>query len=68
MTQNLDNEADLLFKMIEDRYGDRLSDEQLEKVRKELDSVLESAQTLRATKLDNGVPPTTGFLPGSDDG
>lgn len=66
MTHNLDDEADLLFRMLKDRYGDRLTAEQLEKVREELDGSLGNSEVLRATKLDNGVPPTTGFLPAHD--
>ena len=66
MTYNLGDEADLLFKMLDDRYGDRLTAEQLEKVREELDGNLGNAEVLRATKLDNGVPATTGFLPAHD--
>lgn len=57
------NEAKLLFNLVRERYGDRLTTEELEEVRKGVDGLTEAAQTLRAQKLENGDEPFSTFVP-----
>ena len=56
-------EAETLFQMISDRYGDRLDAEQLEGVRKGVETIAEAAQALRDVKLENGDEPLSIFTP-----
>ena len=56
-------EAETLFQMISVRYGDRLDAEQLEEVRKGVETIAEAAQALRAVKLENGDEPLSIFTP-----
>ena len=56
-------EAELMFDVVRERYGDRLDDEQLEEVRKGVEGIFEAAQTLREIKLENGDEPFSMFVP-----
>ena len=56
-------EVETLFQMVSDRYGDRLDAEQLEEVRKGVETIAEAAQALRAVKLENGDEPLSIFTP-----
>ena len=56
-------EAELMFDVVRERYGDRLDDEQLEEVRKGVEDIFEAAQTLREIKLENGDEPFSMFVP-----
>ena len=56
-------EAKFLFKMVRDRYGDRLSAEELEEVRKGVEGIAEAAEALRSVKLGNGTEPFSIFKP-----
>ena len=57
------NEAGLLFDVVRARYGDRLSADELEEVRKYVERFTEMAETLRAQKLENGDEPFSTFIP-----
>ena len=56
-------EAEALFGIVSDRYGDRLNEDQLEEVRKAVDAAMELAMELRAVELDNSVEPYSTFKP-----
>ena len=56
-------EAEHLFNIIKDRYGDRLSGDQLAEVRKGVERMVEAAEELRAVKLENGDEPFFVFRP-----
>lgn len=55
--------ADMLFEIVKSRYGDRLTDDQLEEVRKSVNGVEELAQELRKVRLSNAVEPYAQFQP-----
>ena len=57
------SEAELLFSLVRDRYGDRLTPEQLEAVRTGVVAMVEAARTLRAVPLDNADGPLLPVLP-----
>jgi hypothetical protein len=56
-------EAEFLFKMVKGRYGDRLSAEELEEVRKGVEAIAEAAEAMRSVKLGNGTEPFSIFKP-----
>ena len=56
-------EAEAVFQMVSDRYGARLDAEQLEEVKKGVETIAEAAQALRAVKLENGDEPLSIFTP-----
>jgi hypothetical protein len=57
------NEADKLFEIIKARYGDRVTADELEEMRKGLDAILDAAKAMRAVKLENGDEPYQFFKP-----
>ena len=61
-------EADTLFEMVKSRYGDRLTEDQLEDVRRTVDSVVGNAEALRAVRLDNADEPPSVFTPYREEG
>jgi hypothetical protein len=63
MVDESPKEAEHLFKMVKDRYGDRLSAEELEEVRKGVEGIAKAAESLRAVKLENGDEPFSIFKP-----
>ncbi len=63
MVDESPKEAEFLFQMVRDRYGDRLSAEELEEVRKGVMGVAEAAEALRSVKLGNGTEPFSTFEP-----
>ena len=50
-------EADLLFALVRERYGSRLTPEQLEAVRQGVTTIVEEARALRAVPLRNSDAP-----------
>ena len=56
-------EAETLFQMVSDRYGERLDADQLEEVKKGVDAIAEAARALRDVKLENGDEPLSIFTP-----
>ena len=56
-------ESETLFKLVRDRYGDRLSLEELEEVRKGVERITETAKALREVKLENWDEPFSIFKP-----
>lgn len=47
-------EAEVLFALVRQRYGDRLTPEQLDDLRKGVEAAVETARAVRAVRLDNG--------------
>jgi len=60
---NESSESEHLFNIIKERYGERLSDEELAEVKKGVDRLMEAAEKLREIRLDNGDEPFFVFRP-----
>jgi hypothetical protein len=50
-------EAEHLFALVRERYGSRLTADELEAVRGGVAAIVEAARTLRAVRLDNADGP-----------
>lgn len=57
MTEPAASEVDLLFALVRERYGSRLTPEQLEAVRTGVTAIVDGARALRAVRLDNADGP-----------
>jgi hypothetical protein len=62
-TAKPDPEADALFEIVRRRYGDRLTPDQLNELRKIVAGQLEAARALRAVTLTNADEPMQPFAP-----
>jgi hypothetical protein len=51
------SEVEILFSLVRDRYGSRLTPEELEALRTGLAAIVEAARALRAVRLDNADGP-----------
>jgi hypothetical protein len=51
------SEAEVLFALVRDRYGSRLTPEELETVRAGVNAIVDAARALRAVRLDNSDGP-----------
>ena len=58
-----DREADALYEIVRQRYGDRLTPQQQEEVRKIVGAQVEAARALRAVRLANADEPMKPFAP-----
>ena len=56
-------EAEYLFELVKNRYGDRLSEEELEEVKTGVEMVVEASVTLRSIELENADEPFSVFKP-----
>jgi len=56
-------EAETLFKLVEQLYGGRLSETELEEVKKGVEHIVEASMELRAIGLDNWDEPFSVFTP-----
>jgi hypothetical protein len=56
-------ETSILLELVKKRYGDRLSEEQIAEVEKQLAKNLETAESLRSVELENGDEPYNVFKP-----
>ena len=63
MVDEISKEAEFLFEMVKDRYGNRLSAEELEEVRKGVLGLVKTAEVLRSVKLGNSTEPFSIFKP-----
>ena len=63
MTDESPKEAEFLFDMVRDRYGDLLSAEELKEVRKGVEGIAKAAEALRSVKLGNCTEPFSIFKP-----
>jgi len=59
----MDSEAETMFSLVKERYGDRISPDELEEVRKAVERIVESSQDLRELELGNGDEPFNVFKP-----
>ena len=64
---NKKSESEILFTLVETRYGERVTPEELEEIRKGLDAILESINAMRAIKLENGDEPHQFFKPSGEE-
>ncbi len=56
-------EVDLLFALVRERYGSRLTPEELDAVRAGVAAIVEGARALRAVRLDNSDGPLLPLCP-----
>ncbi|MDP2901476.1 MAG: hypothetical protein Q8O47_10990 [Candidatus Bathyarchaeota archaeon] len=63
MSQLQKKEADTLFELVKEKYGDRVTADELDEMRKGLDAILSAATAMRAVKLENGDEPYQFFKP-----
>ncbi len=56
------------FGIVKRLYGDRLDDEQLEGVRKGVETIVRVSAAMRAVKLENGDEPFSVFTPYREEG
>ncbi len=56
-------ESEVLFKLVKNRYGERLGPEELEEVRKGVEKITETAEALKSVKLENWDEPFSVFKP-----
>lgn len=66
MSQPTNREADILFTLIKTRYGDRVTPDELEEIRKSLAAILAATAAIRAIKLDNADEPHQTFKPSGE--
>jgi len=63
MSDEKSREFEARLKVVIDRYGDRLTPEELEEVRKALEANLDTANALRSISLGNWDEPFSVFKP-----
>ena len=63
MNEENPKETDFLFQMVKDRYGDRLTADEVDEVRKGVDGIVKTAEALRSVKLGNQTEPFFIFKP-----
>ena len=56
-------ETRILLELVKKRYGDRLTEEQIEAVEKQVKNNLDTAEKLRAVELENADEPYNVFKP-----
>ena len=62
MTES-DRETSIMMELVRERYGERLTEEQLEQVEIGLKRVMEAGKALRDTPLENSDEPYNVFRP-----
>ncbi len=58
-----DKETSILMELVKERYGERLTEEQLENVENSLKRVMDAGKALRDTPLENSDEPYNVFKP-----
>jgi len=58
-----DKETSILMELVKERYGERLTEEQLEHVENNLKRVLDAGKALREVSLENSDEPYNVFKP-----
>ena len=58
-----EDESEILFQLVKKNYGNRLSEDELNEVRSNVEKIVETAMELRKIKLDNSDEPFTVFTP-----
>jgi hypothetical protein len=56
-------EVENLFQLVKTNHGEYINEDELEKVRKDIEVTVELAEKLRAIKIDNSIEPFTIFKP-----
>lgn len=59
-------QAEHLLAIIRTRYGDRVTPDELEEIKKSLTAILDASTAMRAVKLENGDEPHQTFKPAGD--
>jgi len=59
----IDPDMESMFNIVKQRYGNRLTPEELEEVQKTVEGIRKMAAALRAVKLNNDDEPFTRFVP-----
>jgi hypothetical protein len=67
MPETANPEVVALFALVANRYGDRLTTEQLDEIKKMVEGQVEMARALRAVKLTNADEPFQSFTPYRND-
>ena len=62
-TQDIRAEVEALFALVRERYGDRLTSEQLDSVCQGVEGIVRTARALRAVRLENSDEPMQPFVP-----
>ena len=57
------SETELLFSLVRQRYGARLTPAELEEVRRDVEGIVQAAEALRAIELGNSDEPYALFVP-----
>lgn len=68
MAETPDPETDTLFEIVRQRYGERLTGDQLDQLRKIVHGQVEAARALRAVPLTNADEPSQRFEAYRSDG
>jgi hypothetical protein len=56
-------EAETLFSLVKEKYGDKIAPEELEEVKKAVEKIVETSMELRKVELGNWDEPFTVFKP-----
>ena len=56
-------EAEILFSLVKEKYGDKITDEELDEVKKAVERIVETSMELRKMELDNWDEPFSVFKP-----
>ena len=56
-------EAETLFSLVKEKYGDKITPEELEEVKKAVERIVETSMELRNVELGNWDEPFTVFKP-----
>lgn len=59
----MESEAETLFGLIKEKYGDKIAPNELEEVRKAVERIVESSTELREVELSNWDEPFNVFKP-----
>lgn len=58
-----DKESENLYNLVKDRFGDRLTAEELEQVKKDIKTIVDASKALQTVKLSNWDEPFLFFKP-----
>jgi len=61
-------EAETLFSLVKEKYGDKIAPEELEEVKKAVERIVETSMELRKVELGNWDEPFSVFKPYRRDG
>jgi hypothetical protein len=64
---NSNKEAEILFKLIETKYSDKLDNNELEEIKKTVLKIVETSEELRSVVLENWDEPFSVFIPFRED-